>query len=193
MMNVLYNVILVIVSLGVSTSCDTKLSQSSTAERDEEVHGHVQNSQYAQEDADFVVEAYVYHLALQEYGKVAMSKESVPDVVKQFAEQSIDYYKELNEDLKRTAEANNIQLPKGVGEDVQEVKQELMEQEGVAFADEYFDVVGEVQHDMISRYMKALYTIDDPQLQDWVRLASAKIAEREEIVDQMEEYTEQMN
>lgn len=182
----------IIISLFTFSTCNTGASEEGTEEQAEEIND-ANLTDWAEEDAEFVVEAFSFNLMLIEYAEVAMSKESTPEPVKEYADNARSYYAGLNRDLIEVAEANNIVLPTGVGEDVIDFKENLMKQEGAEFAESYVDVVDDIHRRMINEYQEAIVQSVDEELKTWVSTTLPNIEAREEMVDELLNYADELD
>lgn len=187
----LLKTLLIAVPVLLIFSCERPANVDETADNAEDINEESEMV-YEEDDAEFVVEAYSYNLMLQEYGQVAMNKETAPENVKQVAQSSVEYHQQLNNELEEIARKNNIVLPATVGENVSDFKQELMEKEGLEFADDYIDVVDDIQSRVYSEYREAATETVDPELQAWIELNLPLFAAREEMIDEMEEYVDEL-
>lgn len=179
--------LLMLISILVVVSCGSPTSEEKTEAQAEEINEEQKTTEYGEQNAEFVVEAYSFNLMLQEYAEVAAAKEEIPDAVKQYAQRAVVFHENLNNDLERAASANNIALPQQIGANVVDFKEDLLQKEGEEFTDEYLEAVDEIQRKLITSYQDALLEVTDPQLHDWVKLTSVQITEKEEELNQIQQ------
>lgn len=185
----LLKILIVPFAFSIIISCNRPASEEKTEEIAEEINED-RHSGAAEEDSEFIVEAYSYSLMLQEYGQVAMTKPDIPASVKEFAKTSVELNKKYAEELERIALASNVVLPSAAGIDVLEYKEKLSEKQGTEFAEEYMDVVEDIQGKMVSEYQTALDQTKNTQLRDWVQTALPTINNREDRAEVLEEHTD---
>lgn len=176
----------------LAVSCNTGSSEESTEETAEEINEE-NFSWEAEEDAEFVTTAYSFNLMLQEYGELAQQRANVPAPIMDFAKNSVDYHKNLNEQLSNVAQKSGIALPTAVGENVQDYMENLRDKDGEDFANAYIDVVTDIQDKMTDEYEDAADNAYDPGLRSWAAAELVKIRDREMLVDQLEEVTNEMD
>lgn len=170
-------------------SCNQPTNEEQTTDAAEDLNEETVSGN-AEEDADFIVEAYTHSLMLREYGQVAMEKEGIPAAIKEFAKTSVQFNENINKQLTQMTVNTKVVLPTSIGENVLQFKEELREKEGEEFAEKYMDVVGEIQSKMISDYQKAFNRTENAQLSEWIQAAIPQINEREGHADQLSAYTD---
>lgn len=181
-------------------SCNSPSNEEETEDTTEEVNEESINQSVPEDVAEefnegqeeFVVEAYSFNIMLLDYGEVALEKENIPNPVKEFAQASVSFHKEPNEQLEAIALENNIYLPKGEGENVAEFSEQLRGLEGAEFADDYIDVVSDIQDKMISGYQEAIDSEYGQEIQTYAGEALPIMNQRKELVSELEEYTNEI-
>lgn len=172
--------------------CNPGTSEEDTEERAEELNDAAKTD-WAEEDAEFIVEAYSFNLMIQEYARVAADKQSTPAPIKEYAQEALSYYANLNRELMEIAKANNVVLPEAVGENILEHKEELIEEEGAEFAEDFIDTIDDIHRKMIGEYTEANVQSIDESLRTWVSVNLPNIEAREEMVDELRNYADEID
>lgn len=191
-MKILTRILLVVAAIAILIKCNRPTSEEQTSDPAEDVTEELVNGQ-AEEDAEFMIEAHTYSLMLRQYGKIAMEKQNIPPAVKEFAETSVKFNENVSSQLTQMTLDTKIILPSQLGENVLEYKERLKEKEGSEFAEDYMDVVGEIQSKMISEYQQAFNDTDNAQLKEWLTVVIPQINRREEEVDALAATTDELD
>lgn len=190
-MNLFIKSFLIVTTFLILTSCNRPANEEQTEDVAEDINEEIIDEP-AEDDAEFMVEAHTYSLMLRQYGKVAMEKENIPESVKEFAKTSVEFNENINNQLTQMSLGTKVILPSSLGENVLEFQEKLREKEGAEFAEEYIDVVGEIQSKMVSDYQNAFNRTRNSQLSEWIRVALPQINRREEKVDELAGLTDDL-
>ncbi|MGK7390912.1 MAG: DUF4142 domain-containing protein [Candidatus Cyclobacteriaceae bacterium M2_1C_046] len=182
----------VLISFSLLISCNSPSSEEDTEDGAEDINDEKFQSSRAEEDAEFIVEAYSFNLMLIEYAKVLQQKDTVPPRLLQYAENAVRFHSEINNTLKELAQAHQVTLPNQVGENVIEYKEELMEKEGEDLYNDYIEVVDDIQEKMILSYNAAAEGSMDNDIRRFANTILSSIRDRHNEINELDEYVEEI-
>jgi putative membrane protein len=107
--------------------------------------GGAMGSSSMEDKSDFVVEVANSSMLELELSKIAEQRASDPQV-KQLAQKIVNDHKKMNQDLKSIAQSNNITIPQGLGQDMQQTYERISQLQGKEFDKEYLKEM-ESQHE----------------------------------------------
>lgn len=180
-----------LISLASLMSCDSPASEEDTQDRAEDINKENFTGR-SQQEAGFVVEAYSFNLMLIEYAKVIQQKENIPPRLAQYAENALRFHSEMNQTLENLAQEHQITLPREVGDNVIEYKEELLEKEGKELFEDYIEVVDKIQDNMITSYNAAAEGAMDNDIRRFAESILPGIRNRDKETDELEGYLEEL-
>ena len=117
-------------------------------------------------DAKFAMKAAQGGMAEVKLGQLAADKATSPDV-KAFGQQMVDYHTKANNDLKSTAESDNMTLPSDVDAKQQAMYDKLSKMSGTEFDKAYVkDMVKDHEED-VKEFQKEASSGTDPKIKDF--------------------------
>jgi len=155
----------------VLVSCGTKDGREDSTEVAEEQNEEIMQSNKAEEDAEFAVEAADGGMMEVEMGTLAITKAASPEV-KQFAQKIVDEHTRTNNELKALAEKKNISLPTTLGDEYQRKLENLREKTGAEFDKEYMDLMVKDHKEDVKEFEEQAEDGTDPEIKEW---ASSKL------------------
>jgi putative membrane protein len=152
-------------------SCGSKDGGQDSADRAKDQNEEKFESNKAEQDAAFAVEAANGGLLEVQLGTLAVTKASSPGV-KQFGQMMVEDHTEANNELKALAQKKNITLPTVMGNKHQRKYDNFVEKTGSDFDKAYMEVMVEDHKEDINQFEKQAKEGNDPELKAW---ASAKL------------------
>jgi putative membrane protein len=171
-------------------SCGSKDGGQDSADRAKDQNEEKFESNKAEQDAAFAVEAANGGLLEVQLGTLAVTKASSPRV-KQFGQMMVEDHTKANNELKALAQKKNMTLPTVMGDKHQRKYDNFAEKTGSDFDKAYMELIVEEHKEDINQFEKQAKEGNDPELKAW---ASAKLPtlqqhlrEAEEIKKSLEE------
>ena len=152
-------------------SCSNKDGREDSTEVAEEQNEEKFETNKAEEDAEFAIEAADGGLLEVQLGTLALTKASSPEV-KQFAQKIVDEHTQANNELKALAQKKNITLPAVMGDEHQRKYENLKEKTGAEFDKEYMDLMVKDHKDDVKEFEEQAQDGVDAEIKEW---ASAKL------------------
>ncbi len=115
---------------------------------------------------DFIVAAAVDGMLEVEAGKLAESR-AQSEPVKQFARMMIEHHAKANEELAKLAQSKRVEIPKALDEDAQDELEDLREESGEDFDEEYIDLMIAEHRRAIRKFERQANRDDDPEVRGW--------------------------
>lgn len=185
----LLKIFLVPALLSTIPGCNQPTNEDQTEKEAKEINEDIVGD-VNDEDAKFIVDAFTYSLMLREYGQVAVDKSDVPDKVKEFAKSSVKFNEEIDHQLTKMTLGTKVVLPSEPGDNIVKFREDLKAKEAKDMAEDYMDAVDEAQSKMVSDYQHTYDRTKNSELRDWIEFVLPQIRDRENLVDQLEGYTD---
>ncbi len=132
------------------------------------VRGQDMNKSDKNMDINFPQKAYSGGMMEVKLGKLAQQKAS-SEKVKQFGERMIADHSKGNEELKKIAEKNNIELPDSMLSKNQDLYNDLSKYSGRDFDKNYMDKMVEDHKEDIEEFEDASKNADNQEIRDWAK------------------------
>ncbi|MGV3540711.1 MAG: DUF4142 domain-containing protein [Rufibacter sp.] len=137
----------------------------------------------------FVAESGSSSLLQIELGRLASSKATDPRV-QQYGQLMQNHHTQTNAQLKQIADLKNLLLPTQLGEDHQELYNEIMSQSGAEFDKAYLKAMVDSHEESIARYEEMANEGKDPELKSYAVKAlptlRAHLAQAEQLESEVE-------
>lgn len=170
-----------------AVSCNSRQDSTETAEKQNDER--FENSEGADDDAEFAVEAADGGLLEVQLGTLAKSKATSPQV-KAYAEMIVDQHSKANGELKSLAQQKNISLPNAMSNEHQRKYDNLAEKTGEEFDKEYMDLMVKDHKEDIDEFEEHAKQGNDPQLKEW---ASSKLPTLRQHLEEAERVQEALD
>ncbi len=142
--------------------------------------------QKAFSDAEFVKKAASGGMYEVELGKVASEKATMPEV-KKFGEMMVTDHTKANEELKKIAKANKMDLPEAIMEKEQKMLDSLKKMKGPEFDKAYVaDMVKDHEMD-IAEFTRASKDAQNPDLREFAAKCLPTLKEHLKMVQELNE------
>lgn len=135
-------------------------------------------------DAKRMREMAQANLAEIEAGKLAAEKAQSEDV-KKFAQKMVDDHSKMLEDLKKVAEAKNVELPSAPDSRHQKLMKRLQAASGEKFDQEYMQAMVKDHRDAAKLTQRTAKSAKDPELQSAAKQAHTQIQEHQKMAQQI--------
>lgn len=145
-----FNVLLA-ASLFATAACDNNKQTDSTEQAEDMNEDKLSDSM--EDDAEFAVEAANGGMMEVKMGELAQMNGSSQEV-KDFGKMMVDDHSKANDELKTLAMQKNIMLPTTLGNDMQEMYDEMSKKTGKEFDKDYVDMMVKDHNDDIDSFKK---------------------------------------
>lgn len=151
------------------TGCSAMLLASATLVVGQDANQHMDsgtNKMMKSADSAFAMKAAQGGMAEVKLGQLAADKATSPDV-KAFGQQMVDDHTKANNDLKSTAESENMTLPTDVNAKQQAMYDKLSKMSGSAFDKMYVNAMVKDHEEDVKDFQKEANTGQDSKIKDF--------------------------
>ncbi|MBA9079263.1 MULTISPECIES: DUF4142 domain-containing protein [Rufibacter] len=133
----------------------------------------------------FVAEAASHNMLSAELGRLASSKAVNPGL-KQFGQLLLDHHTQTNAQLKQIADLKNLITPTKLGNDHQDLYNDILSKTGAGFDQAYLEAVVENHEEIIKKYEEMANEGKDPELKSYAAKALPTLRAHVEQAEQLE-------
>ncbi|WMJ75215.1 DUF4142 domain-containing protein [Cytophagaceae bacterium ABcell3] len=143
----------------------------------------------AEEDRDFLQETAKEKMFNIELARLAQER-AVTEEVREYANNVQTEHQNIHQELAQFAEQRNVFLPDSLDEDQREDLNELAQEEGFDFDEEFMDRMVERNRDAVDRFEDRAENTEDEQLRQWAQNTVPALRTQVETAENVEEAVE---
>ncbi|GGB73599.1 membrane protein [Flavobacterium suaedae] len=161
-------------SLGTVSCKEDKNDPAEVAEEQNEEK--FDENEAKEDDSEFLVEAAAINMKEIELGKLVENR-SENQALKSYAEMLVEEHTKANEELKAIAKEMNVSLPMDLTEDGKKAYENLKEESGEDFANDYVDMMIKDHEEAIDEVEEGIEEANNEKVRAWAADILPKLRE----------------